>query len=212
MPDHTTSPRRDFLEGIRAVLADMDGTLVAVPHDWTAIRRELGVGPGSILAQLDAFPEPERTRRFQQLEAIERAACREARPAPGAERFLELLEERGLPVALVTNNSQESVRDVLERTGWRFPVMVARDDGPPKPSPEPLLRAAALLGVPIEECAFVGDAWLDWEAARAAGCRAIWLLGPAARSHGDEATLAAEDLSALLAMLEPGLNKRRGNP
>jgi len=189
------------LDGIRAVLLDMDGTLVEVPHDWTAIRRELGVGPGSILDQLHALPEPERSRKLAHLDAMETAACREARPAPGAAEFLDFLRRAGIAAALVTNNSAASAREILDRFGWAFPTVVTRDDGVWKPSPAPLLRAATALGIPIAACAAVGDAWLDREAARAAGCRALWLVGREAERSAAEADLAAPDLAGILARL-----------
>ena len=180
----------------------MDGTLVLAPHDWAGIRRRLGVGPGSILDQLHALPEPERSWRLAELDAMETAASRMARPAPGARELLHLLRRMGLRTALVTNNSRRSAEAVLARTGWRFDALVTRDDGAWKPSPGPLLEAARRLGVPIRRCAALGDAWLDFEAARAAGCGAVWLVEPAAASHGEDADLAAPDLRGILAALD----------
>ncbi len=193
--------RRKLLSGIRAVLFDMDGTLVEVPHDWKAIRKALGIGPGSILDQLHALPEPERSRRLALLDAMETDACDAARPAPGAAELLGFLRRSGIATALVTNNSAASARTVLERFGWTFSAVITRDDGTWKPSPEPLFRAAAALGVPIGACAAIGDAWLDREAARAAGCRALWLVGPEAERSGRAAELAAPDLAGLLERL-----------
>lgn len=200
-----TSPsaqRPAALAGVEAVLLDMDGTLILAPHDWAEIRRRLGVGPGSILDQLHALPEPHRSRRLAELDAMETAACASARPAPGAEDLLDLLRGLGLRTALVTNNSRNSAEAVLERTGWRFDAVLTRDDGSWKPSPAPLLEAARRLAVPIGHCAALGDAWLDLEAARAAGCRSVWLVDPAASSHGRAADLAAPDLRGILAALD----------
>jgi pyrophosphatase PpaX len=194
---------------VEAVLLDMDGTLILAPHDWAEIRRRLGVGPGSILDQLHALPEPERSDRLAELDSMETAACSSARPAPGAEELLALLHRLGLRTALVTNNSRKSVEAVLRRTGWRFDAVLTRDDGCWKPSPEPLLEAAHRLSVPIERCAALGDAWLDLEAARAAGCRSIWLVDPAASSHGQAADLAAPGLLGILAALD-GTGAARG--
>ncbi len=183
------------------MLLDMDGTLVDVPHDWPAIRKRLGIGKGSILDELQGLPEPAHSLKMSELDAIESAACDAARPAPGAQEFLALLDRLGIPAALVTNNSLASVRRVLARTGWHFDIVVTRECGHWKPSPEPLLIAARALRAPIERCITVGDAWLDFEAGRAARCAAVWLVEPAAARLGSAAALAARDLAGILTAL-----------
>lgn len=189
------------LKNIAGMLLDMDGTLVDVPHDWPAIRKRLGVGKGSILDELHDLPEPAHSLTMSELDAIESTACGAARPAPGAQDFLALLHRLGIPAALVTNNSLASVRAVLARTGWHFNIVVTRECGHWKPSPEPLRTAARNLGVPIERCIAVGDAWLDYEAGRAAGCAAVWLVEPAAHELGSAADLAAPNLAGILTAL-----------
>jgi pyrophosphatase PpaX len=75
-----------------------------------------------------------------------------------------------------------------------------------KPHPEPLLFAAATLGVDPRECVYVGDATVDVEAARAAGMGAVavlWGAGEpgALRATAPDAVVA--DVAALKAVLLP---------
>ena len=66
------------LDGIRAVVFDMDGTLVDSSYDWPTIRRQLGVSGASIIDDLNALAEPERSRKWAELEEIEKTATENA--------------------------------------------------------------------------------------------------------------------------------------
>jgi pyrophosphatase PpaX len=87
-----------------------------------------------------------------------------------------------LPLAIVTSKSLQSARPALERfrIGEKMQVVVTSDDTQKhKPDPEPLLLAAARLGVLPEHCAYLGDSIHDLHAARAAGMQALAALwGP----------------------------------
>lgn len=185
------------LEGLEAILFDMDGTLVVSSYDWPEIRRRLGISGGSILDELAELSEPERSRKFAELEEIEMSASHHATEAPGARELLELLHDRGLGTALVTNNTAAAAEQLIRRFDLRFDVVITRDDGAWKPSGEPLRRAADALHVPCERCLAVGDSHFDLEAAIDAGCGRIGLVGPAAEAFGDEVDLAFPDIAAL---------------
>lgn len=76
-----------------------------------------------------------------------------------------------------------------------------------KPDPEPLLYAAAQLGVTPAECVYVGDAVVDVEAARAAGMAAIavtWGAGEDAALRGTEPDAVVADVAALRGVLLGG--------
>lgn len=92
---------------------------------------------------------------------------------------LEALDDRGLPVGIVTNLDASLQRRKLELVGLgdRFDVLVGLDAlGVGKPDPTVFHHACGLLGTPASETAFVGDR-LDHDAlgARDAGLRAVWL-------------------------------------
>jgi len=66
-----------------------------------------------------------------------------------------------------------------------FALVVGGDSVPhKKPAPDPVLQAAATLGVTPGECAVVGDTEADVQAGKAAGARSIgvtWGYGTRAR-------------------------------
>ena len=156
---------------IRAVIFDMDGTITRPWFDFRKIRDEIGV-PEPVLENMQKMPPgPERDRAFEILERYERKGVEESQLNDGAREAVAFLKERGIPTGLVTRNSRRSTEGVLAKHGMRFDVVVAREDAPIKPSPEPLLLICRRLGVPPAETLMVGDYKYDITAGREAGTR-----------------------------------------
>lgn len=89
---------------------------------------------------------------------------------PGAATVLRTLHDSGYRVGIVTTKYRYRVEQVLERDGLQalVDVIVGFDDvARPKPAPDGLLRAAASLGIPTGDCAYVGDSVVDARAAQA---------------------------------------------
>ncbi len=188
------------LRSLRAVVFDLDGTLVASPYDWPAIRRALGVRGGSLLDELEARDPADRLSGRARLEAFEAEATARAQIITGAREVLEALRRRGLGLALVTNNSEVNTRTLIERFDLRFDVVLTRDSGLWKPSGRSVQEALRRVGCLPEEAMMVGDTRWDLEAARRAGCAVVVLLGAAARDL--PADLVLEDPEALRAEVE----------
>jgi phosphoglycolate phosphatase len=192
-----------ILEGIRAVLFDLDGTLVETDIDFALMKREvLSLGekygvpsdelqPLDILAAIDwvaawleersRCSEARRARQeaFEKLEQIELVHCSNAAAIPGAVELLSALRVKGIKIGIVTRNSRSGVRLSLERTGISAEILLARDDVPrTKPHPDHLLRALRVLNVRPEEAVMVGDHWMDVQGGKAAGMRTIGFLRP----------------------------------
>ncbi len=206
--EETTPPPRfrrdellkmDRLAGIEAVVLDMDGTVVDSTYDWAAIRAELAID-GSILDGLEELEEPDKSRRRQLLEARERSATEKATVHEGAAELLELLAAHRLQTALVTNNTAANTHELLDRFRLGFDVVVTRDDGVWKPSPDPILLALERLGVAPDAVLSVGDSSLDIAAARGAGCRCVAAVLDGAHLEAD-ADLVFADLLALIRYL-----------
>ncbi len=99
-------------------------------------------------------------------------------PTGGAVEAITAARASGRRVAIVSNNSADCVHAYLAAQGLSHTVeaVVGRPALRPalmKPSPHPLLEAAAILGVSPERSALVGDSVTDIEAARAAGAGSI---------------------------------------
>lgn len=90
-------------------------------------------------------------------------------PEPGVVETLRQLSSR-LPLAVATNRGG-SMGDVLEHfelIDYFSVVVTSRDVQRPKPYPDMLHRAVALLGLKVNEVLFVGDSELDQLAAERA--------------------------------------------
>ena len=86
-------------------------------------------------------------------------------------------EHRGrIPMAVATGGRTQFIRPLLERleiADW-FSALVTSDDvANHKPAPDTFLKAAALLGIPAEECRAFEDTDLGMESIRAAGMEAV---------------------------------------
>lgn len=189
------------MEGIQAVVFDMDGTLIDSTYDWPEIRRRLGVTGSSIIDDLNGLTEPDRTNKWAELEAIENFATAGARLHDGALELLELLEAAHFRTALVTNNSENNTRALLERFGLRFDVVLTRDSGLWKPSGAPIREAVARLGVEATACLGVGDSHYDVIAARKAGLAAVCVLHDGTGRDGGDADLEFDDIPAFVRYL-----------
>jgi HAD superfamily hydrolase (TIGR01549 family) len=208
-------PRDELLrvsrvEGIDAVIFDMDGTVVDTSYDWAEIRRRLEIEGPSILDHLGSLEPDERARKWALLDEIEREATHDASEMTGTSEVLAHLAECGVRTALVTNNSDGNAQALIERFGLRFDVVVTRDSGVWKPSAAPIELAIRRLGVLPEHCLVVGDSIYDLIAGRAAGCARVAVVHDDTGRLAAEADLAFDDLAALLRYLEITLASPHG--
>lgn len=129
-------------------------------------------------------------------------------PMRGARRGLDRLRDRGLLLAVVTNQSGvarglitpeqlgEVNAEVAGQLGtfdsWQV-CLHGEGDGCAcrKPAPGMVLAAAAALGVPPQRCVLIGDTGGDVQAALSAGARAI--LVPTDRTRVEEISAARSD-------------------
>lgn len=98
---------------------------------------------------------------------------------PDVDALLEVADDLGLPVALLTNSNAAATELKLEALAiaHRFVAVVTTDTlGIGKPDPRTYLEACRLLGAAPERTVCIGDN-LEWDVvgARAAGLRAVWL-------------------------------------
>lgn len=94
---------------------------------------------------------------------------------PGALELLRAVRAAGLPTALVTSTGRRLVEVALRTIGAEnFDAVVVGDEvKAPKPDPEPYLKAARLLGVPITECVAIEDSPTGVASARASGAAVL---------------------------------------
>jgi len=200
---------------LRAVLLDLDGTLVDSAEDLMDALNEVlareglrTVGPAEVRSMIgdgalklverglertggDAGRARQLLPRF--LDAYEPRASRKTRPYPGVVDTLRDLHGRGIRLAVVTNKPEAATRAILEALALApfLDAVIGGDTLPQrKPSPEPLAEALRRLGADGDSAVMVGDNHHDVQAARAAGLKVI--LVSYGYAHGEPQSFGAD--------------------
>lgn len=188
------------LRPLRALLFDLDGTLVDSAPDLAAAANAMRVArglPPLPLAQLrphagsgargmlgcalgrrpgDADYEPLRIEFLDRYEACMLHSAALFDGVPALLQALQGLQARGVAWGIVTNKAMRFAQPLGLAMGLlpAAQVLVAGDSTPhTKPHPAPLLAAVQHLGVTPADCVYVGDDHRDMLAGRAAGM-AVW--------------------------------------
>ena len=141
---------------IKAVLLDMDGTITKPYIDWRRLREEIGAPEGTpLLDYIYGLPGGEREKALGTLEEREEEAALNAPLEEGAGELLRELRAMGVRTALVTNSKRRCAEIVLERLGVEPDLVLSREDGRIKPSPDLVRKAVEALGVSPEEAVMV---------------------------------------------------------
>jgi phosphoglycolate phosphatase len=181
----------------RAVLVDLDGTLIDTAPDIAAaanatladlgcsaleigqvrsfigegiavlVRRSLGARMSAIEAEARLAPALEHFERH-----YTSANGRYSSLYPGVAEGLRAMRSLGLKIGCVTNKLLRFAEPLLAHFALLelIDALVAGDSIPAKkPDPAPVLEACRRLGIRPDECVLIGDSAHDARAARAAG-------------------------------------------
>lgn len=182
---------------IRAVLFDLDGTLIdsapdlagagndmrisrgMEPLPYGHFRPMVGAGARGMLgvALGVAASDPQFIElRDEFLSRYEGRMTQETRVFDAVRVVLDSLQRARLPWGIVTNKAERFTLPLVKALGMdQIAAAVVSGDTTPhaKPHPQPLLEAARRMGVAPTECIYVGDDLRDVQAGRAAGMRTV---------------------------------------
>ncbi|MFB7948295.1 HAD-IA family hydrolase [Kitasatospora phosalacinea] len=184
---------------VRAVLLDMDGTLVnsdaVVERCWRRWAERNGLDGDEVMRVahgrqghltmgllLPGRPVEQNLAENAVMLDEESSDTDGVVEVPGAARLVASLA--GLPHALVTSADDRLARVRMAAADVPLPplVITAEHVGASKPDPEGFLKAAAELGVAPAECLVLEDSEAGIAAARAAGMPVLG-IGPRAAAH-----------------------------
>ncbi len=217
---------------LRAVLFDLDGTLLDTLDDiggamnlvlarcglkqypLSAYRNFVGDG-AEVLVRRAMQHEKSSEAMVRQCITDFKAAYAETwnvctKPYPGINELLDLLANKGIPAAVLSNKPHEfTVRCVETFLPRRhFCAVLGEQPGRPcKPDPAGAREAACLLHVEPQKICFLGDTNTDMQTAIAAGMLPVgvrWGFRPAAELLASGARYLIETPLELLKVLKDG--------
>jgi len=178
---------------IKAVLFDLDGTLLDSAPDLIASLNHLRSGLGLAALPADDLrhfvsrgavglvragmpPCDDETLavwREDFLKHYQDNSFVESRPFDGVDLMLKTLQDCGIPWGVVTNKMESLSIPLLEKLGWRSTasaVVYGDTVSGSRADPEPVLAACELIGVEPANTLMVGDDVRDMQAGARAGC------------------------------------------
>ena len=192
---------KPLVDNVRAVLFDLDGTLVDTNIDFPLMKAQMielalehGLSDSSlaemdILAIVDTATESLtangkhseatnlRSRAMAILEEIELRHASQTQEIPHAREGVAELRARGIGIGIVTRNCRAASEISLDIAGIQPDVMICREDSiKHKPHPDPLYMALDALSARPKESIMVGDHLMDIRSGKAAGMKTIGFL------------------------------------
>jgi phosphoglycolate phosphatase len=215
----------------RAVLFDLDGTLIDSAPDIAAAVNELlalsGRGPLTVAAvtsmigngveklverALNATGDPlsaEALEREQaaMLDIYARHLTGLTTLLPGVREALDTLRRNGIRIGLATNKQQRFIETVFDHFGLSSLFDAVIGGGPgivKKPAPDMLIMAMQQLRATRSDTVMVGDSTSDVQAAKAAGVRSVIVRGGYTSVPAEQlgADIVIDDMTGLTAALE----------
>ncbi|MBA4256697.1 MAG: phosphoglycolate phosphatase [Polaromonas sp.] len=185
---------------VKAVLFDLDGTLIDSAPDLGAAAEKMRIERGLPPLGLDAYRsmagagakgmmgvafglQPDAldydSFKTEFLNNYQSAMTVHTRAFQGVDELLGALNTNTMPWGIVTNKAERFTLPLVSSMAVLSPskVVVSGDTTPhAKPHPEPLFEAARRLGLTPGECLYVGDDERDIVAGRAAGMPTVAAL------------------------------------
>ena len=218
----------------RAILFDLDGTLADTAPDLAAavnlLRTVRGLEPtayellrptasagarGMIGAAFGLKPGDDGFVELREgfFDNYQAAMAVHSTLFPGSVELLAGIEEAGLQWGIVTNKPARYADPLLPQIGLGHAACIISGDttAHAKPHPAPLLEAATRLGLPPQQCWYVGDDLRDIQAGQAAGMPSIgcgWGYCGPVEPLGWKADLVLDTPEQLLALMRSAVTDK----
>jgi HAD superfamily hydrolase (TIGR01509 family) len=192
------------VEAIHGVIFDLDGTLVSSELDFSLIKAQIGCPDNEDLLDFIAqLPSP--YMREEAMNIVHQHELLDAQHAtllPGVNEAIALLNERNIPMAIVTRNFDKAAALKLKNNPLPISTVLTRSDAPAKPDPSALNAIATLWNISADNLLYVGDYLYDIQAAHNANMRACLYAPNETPPYADQADYVLHDFYDLVALVE----------
>ena len=192
------------VEAIHGVIFDLDGTLVSSELDFSLIKAQIGCPDNEDLLDFIAqLPSP--YMREEAMNIVHQHELLDAQHAtllPGVNEAIALLNERNIPMAIVTRNFDKAAALKLKNNPLPISTVLTRSDAPAKPDPSALNAIATLWNISQDNLLYVGDYLYDIQAAHNANMRACLYAPNETPPYADQADYVLHDFYDLVALVE----------
>ena len=110
---------------------------------------------------------------MREFEEILVSRVKSIEPMADAADTLRALGARGWQIATASGFPRVVGQAILDRFGWKYPVVCDEDVKEHRPAPDPVLKACEMLGVEASRTVVVGDTPQDVLSAKAAGACSV---------------------------------------
>jgi len=194
---------RLFPSAIKAVVFDLDNTLVSSSLDFSNIREQIGCPSNEdLLDYVDSLTGGDKLAANQIILDHELNDALSATKLTGTDEILALLSSLGMPVAIVTRNCQLAASLKLKHTQLDIPLVLTRENHRAKPAPDALIHLSDEWGLPTTNMLYVGDYIYDLQTAQNANTMSCLVSYGKKLAFSHMADIVVHDLLELVAIID----------
>lgn len=189
---------------LKAILFDLDGTVVDSGLDFDQMRADLNFPVGApILEELATLTdEKEIAKANEIIHRHELIGAEGSTLMPGFEKIYAHLKENNIPTGLLTRNSAEVTELTLKKHDISFDIVLTRDCCLPKPDPEGLNIMKDKFQINDFEAIYIGDYQFDLITAKRANLFSGLYSPEITHDFQDEADILIKDYHDFLDLLK----------
>lgn len=154
-------------EQIKAIVFDLDNTLVTSDMNFSWLREQIGCPHDSDLLSFVEQIECDISakRAHQMILDHEIDDARSSKPMPGCHSLLNFITQNQLHTAVITRNCEQAAQQKIKHNQLDITRVISREHFPPKPAPDSLLFLANEWRLQPHQMLYVGDYVYDLQAA-----------------------------------------------
>jgi len=192
------------IKNIKAVVFDLDNTLVSSKINFQGLREQLNCPMHQdILTHADSFLEAaDRERAHKLILDHELSDAQNSVSLSGCHSLLHYLKDNHFHTGIVTRNCAEASKCKLDHCNITVEEVISREQYAPKPSPEALTALADLWQLQPHQVLYVGDYLYDLEAANNANMPSCLITHGEVKPFESLASLSVNQLDDLLSYIQ----------